>query len=62
MVDGAHRRARALERAKQHRTARAAQAELRRMGRAPGPLLGAVQRLDSARQEAAADGDKQTWP
>lgn len=55
-TSGGQRR-RALERAKRHRTAREAQADLRRMGRDPGPLLGAVERLRRAKENAAGAGD-----
>lgn len=61
MTDRAQRRARGLVRAKKHRLAREALAELRRMGRDPGPLLGAVERLQRAKDEEAAEGDGQGW-
>lgn len=52
----AQRRGRAWVQAKNHREARDARAELRRMGRDPGPLLGAVARLARARQEDTEAG------
>ena len=57
MADEAQRRARAWVRTQSHRAAREAQAELRRMGRDPGPLLGAVERLRRAHEDAEAEGD-----
>ena len=51
-------RLRVLMRAQRYRVARAAQAELRRMGRDPGHLLGAVERLRRARTEPP-DPDRQ---
>lgn len=62
MVDRAQRRGRAWVRAQSHRAAREAQAELRRMGRDPGPLLGAVERLKRAQEDAEAEGNGQAWP
>lgn len=55
-------RLRVLQRARQYSAARSAQAELRRMGRDPGRLLGAVERLRRAKAEEAAAGDGQAWP
>ena len=54
-------RLRALERAKRHVAARSAQAELRRMGRDPGPLLGAAERLRRAITDEATTGYGQVW-
>lgn len=58
MADQAQRRARAWITTQNHRAAREAQSELRRMGRDPGPLLGAVERLRRAHDESEAEGDK----
>lgn len=55
MAEG--KRSRALEQAKRHRAAREAQAELRRMRRDPGSLLGAVERLRRAKEEADRASD-----
>jgi hypothetical protein len=59
VVDRAQRdRVRALAGAKRYVAARAAQAELRRMGRDPGRLLGAVERLRRVKAEDTAAGGR----